>query len=484
MKSLLVAAVVTVLLLTVQQVKGQLPSGGCTVSQDASNSSTLVFTLSPSISDILATRPDLKAPMALVQLLNNTITNPAMNVAKSIKNYLLKPFTSIFGGILPGAPSCEFFWISNQLVCTNVTSSNLLLSALCSTVSGISKVSGPGKFGIPLPLPIGSLAPIGCEEGGLWGLTKIGARAANAAGYTGQSIVVAGIDSGVRHTHQELRDNWRSAYGWYNGYNPSDTTPVDDNGHGTHTMGSIAGKTVGVAPGVQWIACKGCDSSASCGNTQLLRCLQWAACPDSGKLNCTTVPRVINNSWGGGQGDTTFNGALKVLATMGIINVFSAGNSGNGGICATVVSPADEPQRPLQLMSIGATDCNDTLGYFSSAGPTAAADIMGQLGITVSGPGVNILSSWLTDDNSTSTQSGTSMSSPYVAGAVAVLLSKNNALNYDQVVSALTKAAYQNPAVTIAPCGGYNTSQPLTLAWPNNYYGYGRIQLLSSLNLV
>merc|ERR1712232_1447820 len=100
-----------------------------------------------------------------------------------------------------------------------------------------------------------------------WNVAIIGADDAWDMGYDGSGIVVGNIDTGVRYTHEALRDNYRGASSGhdYNWFDPNgNPEPFDNNGHGTHTMGTIAGSTasgVGVAPGSTWIAAKGCASS-------------------------------------------------------------------------------------------------------------------------------------------------------------------------------------------------------------------------------
>ncbi|ODM87317.1 Bacillopeptidase F [Orchesella cincta] len=73
-----------------------------------------------------------------------------------------------------------------------------------------------------------------------------------------RGVIIATVDTGVRGTHEALKDNFVGEYGWFD---PSTSTPepTDNNGHGTHTTGTIAGgKGIGVAPGAKWAACRGC----------------------------------------------------------------------------------------------------------------------------------------------------------------------------------------------------------------------------------
>ncbi|ODM86705.1 Bacillopeptidase F [Orchesella cincta] len=95
---------------------------------------------------------------------------------------------------------------------------------------------------------------------------------------SGEGVIIATVDTGVRGTHEALKDNFVGEYGWFD---PSTSTPepTDNNGHGTHTTGTIAGgKGIGVAPGAKWAACRGCASSA-CWQSDLLACGDFFACP-------------------------------------------------------------------------------------------------------------------------------------------------------------------------------------------------------------
>ena len=108
-----------------------------------------------------------------------------------------------------------------------------------------------------------AMRPYGPERN----IDQVKADSVWAEGYTGQGIVVGTIDSGVEYNHPAFGGRWRSTDGWYDPYNDS-TLPYDDQGHGTHAMGSICGgdgpgpypDDIGVAPGATFIAAKGFSS--------------------------------------------------------------------------------------------------------------------------------------------------------------------------------------------------------------------------------
>ncbi|KAF0688147.1 hypothetical protein As57867_020144, partial [Aphanomyces stellatus] len=251
-----------------------------------------------------------------------------------------------------------------------------------------------------------------------WGVDKIAATAAWAKGHKGKGIVVATIDTGVRVTHDVLKNNWRSDFGWLDPVNNS-PTPKDYHGHGSHVTGSIAGHNgVGVAPEAQWVACVGC-TTAGCPQAALTACAEYFLCPKDaqGNQNCKKAPHVINNSWGSNNGTATwFEPAIKAWRAAGIIPVFANGNNGRAG-CGTVGSPGVSPN----VIGVGATDVADALADFSSRGPAFDKRIKPD----VSAPGKLIVSVDSASDSALRLMSGTSMASPHVAGAVALYLSAN-----------------------------------------------------------
>ncbi|CAL8133613.1 unnamed protein product [Orchesella dallaii] len=257
----------------------------------------------------------------------------------------------------------QSFWSSNQMVIRNAHLSLLRVVANFPQVSRIQK------------LPVVHLKPIKNKivpnaDAIQWGVTKIQAdQVWSTFNTTGEGVVVANIDTGVRGTHEALAANFRSDHGWFDPYNGT-AFPNDQNGHGTHTMGTIAGtKGIGVAPGSKWIACRGCDSS-SCGGEQLLACGQWMlnpTNPDGNGTDPSKIPDVISNSWGSSVGgDTWYNATIDAWKAAGILSTFALGNQGPS--CRTGGSPGDQPG----VFSVGSTDKNDRLSYFSSRGPSAS----------------------------------------------------------------------------------------------------------------
>jgi subtilisin family serine protease len=118
-----------------------------------------------------------------------------------------------------------------------------------------------------------------------WNLVQIQAdRVWNELGVTGEGIVVMDTDTGVQWTHPALKGHYRGwngtsadhNYNWYDPGNTYPTEPGDNNGHGTHTTGTMVGddggsNKIGVAPGAKWIACKACASN-SCSDSDILAC--------------------------------------------------------------------------------------------------------------------------------------------------------------------------------------------------------------------
>ncbi len=273
-----------------------------------------------------------------------------------------------------------------------------------------------------------------------WGLKKMNVdRVWNELGVDGAGVVVATIDSGVMWDHPALKEKYRGwdgsqadhQYSWFDALTGR-TSPYDDQGHGTHTMGSLVGGSseggsIGVAPGAKWISVKALDSHGSGMASDLLKAMEWILAPGG---DADMAPDVVSNSWGARTCEDTFHAAVKAWQAAGIVGVFSNGNSGQGGE-SSVGAPACYPE----ALGVGATDPEDHVADFSSRGPSPLEVVKPN----VCAPGVRIRSSL--NNGQYGEKSGTSMSTPYTAGVVALILSANARLSGSEVDALLEKSA-------------------------------------------
>ncbi|MEU4083399.1 S8 family serine peptidase [Streptomyces aureus] len=311
-----------------------------------------------------------------------------------------------------------------------------------------------------------------------WGVADINADDVwNQYDDRGEGIVIANVDSGVQYNHPDLVAQYRGNngdgsfthdYNWYDPTGQCGTSgvPCDNNGHGTHTMGTMVGKHgIGVAPNAKWIAAKGCESS-SCSDESLLAAGQWILAPtDHNGQNPRPdlAPNIVNNSWGGG--DTTFyQDIVEAWNAAGIFEAFAAGNDGDGKTCSTAHAPGSQ----APSYGVGAYDSTGSIASFSGFGPSL---VDGSAKPNISAPGVKVESTW--PGSSYNTESGTSMATPHVAGAVALLWSAAPSLigNIDETRRLLNEGARN---VDDTHCGG--------TADMNNVWGEGRLDILASVD--
>lgn len=347
------------------------------------------------------------------------------------------------------------FYIVNAVA---VTGNVETLDALAARPD-VSYIEGVKEYSIPEPIP-GDEMGINALE---WGVAKIRADEVWADfGTKGEGIVVANIDTGVLHTHAALVNQYRGTttgshdYNWYDPSGIYPSQPGDNNGHGTHTMGTIAGddggsNQIGVAPGAKWIAAKGCASS-SCSSAHLLAAAEWVLAPYAiggtpAQGDSSKRPHLVNNSWGGGGGNTWYQPSVQAWRAAGILPVFSAGNS--GPIPGNIGSPADY----AESFAVGATDSSDNIASFSSFGPSS---LTGETKPDVSAPGVSVRSAW--NNGAYHSINGTSMAAPHVAGCAALLKSLDPSLTIEQIENLLT-----------------STAVDLGASGPDYTFGYGRI---------
>jgi subtilisin family serine protease len=348
-----------------------------------------------------------------------------------------------------------------------------------------------------MPAPEPSMRP-DVVESVEWGVSKIKAPQVWALGVTGQGVTVAGQDTGIRWTHNALKPHYRGwngsvanhDYNWHDAIHDStgntcgndSLVPCDDDGHGSHTVGTMvgddgAGNQVGVAPDAKWIGCRNMDA----GNGTPARyneCAQWLLAPTDlagSNLDPAKAPDIVSNSWGcpASEGCTAGNEvktAIDNLVAGGILFVAAAGNDGSG--CDTIF---DQPATLDSAFTIGSTTSTDAMSGFSSRGPVTGAS---RVKPDVVAPGSSVRSVYNTSDTAYATLSGTSMATPHVAGAAALVMAVNPALKGDpqRVMDILRQTAV--PIGSTQVCGAI----PAT-TYPNPVQGYGRIDALAAVIL-
>ena len=229
-----------------------------------------------------------------------------------------------------------------------------------------------------------------------WGLDRIDQRSLPLNGAyqydaAGRNVHAYIIDTGIRSTHAEFTGRIGAGYDAVDG-----GAPDDCNGHGTHVAGTIGGSTYGVAKAVTLHAVRVLDCNGSGTTSGVIAGIDWVTANH-------ISPAVANMSLGGGP-DAALDQALRTSVAAGVVHVVAAGNA-NSDACAS--SPAREPL----AITVGATDSTDRRAGFSNYGTC----------LDIFAPGVNVLSSWLSDDSAAAWLSGTSMASPHTAGVVALV---------------------------------------------------------------
>ncbi|MFZ5823847.1 MAG: S8 family serine peptidase [Bacillota bacterium] len=307
-----------------------------------------------------------------------------------------------------------------------------------------------------------------------WNIDRVGAPLVwDQFGIDGTGVVVASLDTGVQFDHPALANQYAGldpatgqvdhTFSWFDPVG-GQTTPYDDHGHGTHTTGTMVGRDpdgvneIGVAPGARWIAAKIFSAQGSGSAENILAAGEWVLAPGG---DPSKAPDAVNNSWGGGPGmDEWFLDIVQAWRAAGIVPVFAAGNDGPGP--GTVSTPGNYPDS----FAVGATDSNDGLASFSSRGPSPYGEIKPE----VSAPGVNIRSA-VPGSGYESGWNGTSMATPHVTGAVALLRQADASLTVDEIELILMQSA-----------------DPITNAQypdvPNNGYGHGILNTYTAVAMV
>lgn len=310
------------------------------------------------------------------------------------------------------------------------------------------------------------------ELGNSWGANHINADDALEAGYSGEGVKVAVLDSGVNFNHFDLRDNFDlSANELGYDFVSDDFFPEDVYGHGTHVAGILAAASngfgvVGVAPNAQIVALRVLDDNGEGTASRIIEALQWiqnynAAHPDS-------PIRITNNSYGTGSNSSQLEAAFDVLASSGVLHIGSAGNEGSAAGNGNNVS---YPARYESVVAVAALDKNNLRASFSSTGSD----------VEIAAPGVAVLSTWKDSTNFAGPQpfsfagyageyfieaNGTSMASPHVAGVAALLMASD--ANY---TAEAVRKKINGTALDLGEIG------------KDKLYGYGLVDASSALGI-
>ncbi|MFH1894792.1 MAG: S8 family serine peptidase, partial [Patescibacteria group bacterium] len=273
-------------------------------------------------------------------------------------------------------------------------------------------------------------------------------------GYTGKGKTIAIIDTGIDYTHPDLGGCFGTGCKVVGGFDfvSGDSDPMDDHGHGTHCAGIAAGSGAlkGVAPDAKLLAYKVLSAGGSGSFDQVIAGVERAVDPNNDG-DYSDHADVISMSLGANMssdGTDPLSIAVDNAVEQGVVAVVAAGNSGSKYF--TVGSPGGSQK----AITVGATDKNDQIASFSSRGPTTD----GRVKPDVVAPGVYITSAIpkegaaYSDPSGYKTWSGTSMSTPHVAGAATLILDANPSMPLGWSAPKFVKNSLISTAVDV----GYN----------------------------
>ncbi len=309
------------------------------------------------------------------------------------------------------------------------------------------------EFAEPNYMVYAAATPNDTQYSSLWGMPKISAPTAWDSTIGDPSIVVGIIDTGFDYNHPDLNANiWRNPNEIAgngidddgNGYidDVHGISAINDNGdpmdtdeHGTHVAGTIGagGNNSQGVVGVNWqTSMVGCSFLGANGGTTAdgIQCIDYMVALKNSGINV----RVLNNSWGGGSFSQALKDAISAANAVDMLFVAAAGNnSTNNDSGAHYPSNYDV----ANVMSIASTTSTDAMSSFSNYGVTS---------VDMGAPGSSILST--IPGGAYATFNGTSMATPHVAGAAALMLSANPALTTAEVKQFLMNSGDSIPALS------------------------------------
>ncbi|MFD4647731.1 S8 family serine peptidase [Streptomyces sp. NPDC058441] len=272
---------------------------------------------------------------------------------------------------------------------------------------------------------------------------QIGAPDVWNTGTDGKGVNVAVLDTGIDAGHPDFAGQIADSQSFV-----PDQDVTDRHAHGTHTASTIAGtgaasggKEKGVAPGAHLLVGKVLSNEGSGDESWIIAGMQWAAETKHAKV----ISMSIGSSESSDGTDPMAQAVNDLSDSTGALFVIAAGNSGSGGI--------GSPGAATSALTVGAVDSGDNLAYFSSWGPRS---VDGGIKPEITAPGVNILaarSQYASGTGSYTTMSGTSMATPHVAGAAALVAQQHPDWSGQQIKDALVSTSKATPDIPLSKGG-------------------------------
>jgi subtilisin family serine protease len=263
---------------------------------------------------------------------------------------------------------------------------------------------------------------------------QIGAPQAWAAGFDGHGVTVAVLDTGYDSAHPDLAGRVSKAVSFV-----PDETPQDGNGHGTHTASTIAGSGAasggaekGVAPAADLIVGKVLSDGGFGDDSWVIAGMEWAARDEHAKV----ISMSLGSDMPSDGTDPLSMAVNRLTADYGSLFVIAAGNTG-------MEATAGGPGSADSALTVAAVDNSDALAWFSTRGPRSGDYALKP---DIAAPGVDILAAKAGGTAETGyyqTMSGTSMATPHVAGAAAILAQEHPTWTWQQLKDALMSTSRQ-----------------------------------------
>jgi len=318
----------------------------------------------------------------------------------------------------PGGLKCQTTGTRSCTITGLQNGSSYTVTVTASNAIGTSPASAPSNA----VTPRATQRP---RQAATWGLDRIDQRhlpldgamdldAANAAAAGGEGVTAYVIDTGIRADHAEFEGRVLPGFVSVNGGGDDGFGSEDCDGHGTHAAGTVGGRLYGVAPAVNLVPVRVLNCFGAGYSSDVIAGINWVA-----QQHAAGAPAVANLSLGGPK-SAAIDAAVEALVADGVVVAAAAGNNGSDA-CAT--SPGGAPS----ALTVGATGEDDQRAWFSNRGPC----------VDVFAPGVGILSAAIDSPTATAVHSGTSMASPHVAGAAALVLASSRSAGVNVVAASV-----------------------------------------------